>query len=335
MTYPYLTLDDLRTDSELARRLPQDLARRLHAIPVAEDDGLVTVAMAHPEDVAARSLVAEALGTVPFVVQCDEAAIDALLSETWSAGGSLHLLAVAASRSTGDELSDAARLVGELLRSRVDFVEAEDDLDSHLEELAKRLSRQRCDLLICDRLCQSLIDRLFLGPDESRGGDRSQASLLVAQGLRWPLKRVLMVVGQESRETNEAALLWAERLTKHSGAGVTALSVVPPQSAREEAGSGLRPGLATLLDADTLLGRELRRIGERLADPDIVGRLRLRQGPPGWQLRLEIATGDYDLIIIGADAQGRWLRWVSGGQIGAFLRWVDRPVLMAKPSSRA
>ena len=46
----YLTLDELTADRELARRLPPDLAWRYHALPLAEDNGRVTVAMADPDD---------------------------------------------------------------------------------------------------------------------------------------------------------------------------------------------------------------------------------------------------------------------------------------------
>ncbi len=332
MKYPYLTLDNLTTDSRLARRLPRDLACRLHAIPVAEDGGRITVAMADPDDVEAQSAVATVLGTVPYVVKSDQAAIDALLAELWSEEGPLQLLAYAPSPSTADELQDAARLMGELLGARVSFLEAEEDSGSALEAVADLVSRQGFDLVICGRSCQSLIDRLLLGPANSRAAGRIPTSLLLVQGFDWPLKRILMVVGQDSVETNEIALLWAERLARPSGASVTALAVVPPLPAMWDGMASMRQGLAALLNADTFLGRELRRIGERLAEPGFEGRLRLRQGPPGWQLRLEAATGDHDLIIIGADRNDRWLRWLSGGQVSALLRWADRPVLIAKPS---
>jgi nucleotide-binding universal stress UspA family protein len=331
LRYPYLTLDNLRTDSQLARRLPRDLACRLHAIPVAEDGGRITVAMADPDDVDAQSAVAEVLGTVPYVVQSDQAAIDALLADLWSVESPLQLLAYAPSLSAGDELSDPARLMAELLGARVSFLEAEGDSGPALDAVAERVVSQGYDLVICGRSCQPLIDRLFFGPVDCRAASRIPASLLLVQGFKWPFKRILMVVGQDSAETNEAALLWAERLARPSGASVTALAVVPPVPAMWEGMAGMRQGLAALLDADTFLGRELRRIGERLAEPGIEGRLRLRQGPPGWQLRLEVATGDHDLVIVGADRNDCWLRWLSGGQVAALLRWADRPVLIAKP----
>lgn len=333
MSYPYLTLDNLTADSRLARRLPRDVACRLHAIPVAEDGGRITVAMADPDDVEAQNAVATVLGTVPYVVKGDQATIDALLAHLWSEEPPLHLLAYAPSRLVGDELSDAARLMGELLGARVSFLRTEEDSGAALDAVADLVSRQGYDLVMCGRSCQPLVDRLFLGPADSRAANRIPTSLLMVQRFKWPLRRILMVVGQDSVETNEAALLWAERLARPSGASITALAVVPPLPAMWEGMASMRQGLAPLLTADTSLGRELRRIAERLAEPGIEGRLRLRQGPPDWQLRLEVATGDHDLIIVGADTKNRWLRWLSGGQVSALLRWADRPVLVAKPTA--
>ena len=45
----------------VARRLPAELARRFHALPIAEDNGRITVAMADPDDVVARQAIASAL----------------------------------------------------------------------------------------------------------------------------------------------------------------------------------------------------------------------------------------------------------------------------------
>ena len=56
----YLTLDKLAADPELSGRLPPDLAWRCHALPLAEDDGRVTVAMADPGGAEPREVVVAA-----------------------------------------------------------------------------------------------------------------------------------------------------------------------------------------------------------------------------------------------------------------------------------
>jgi hypothetical protein len=87
----YLTLDQLDADPMLAQRLPAELARRYHALPVAEDNGRITVVMADPEDVAACDAIASALGignrvqqpSPLFLVRGDPSSIDALVSHVW------------------------------------------------------------------------------------------------------------------------------------------------------------------------------------------------------------------------------------------------------------
>jgi nucleotide-binding universal stress UspA family protein len=94
----------------------------------------------------------------------------------------------------------------------------------------------------------------------------------------------------------------------------------------------MEQGLTALLNTDTALGREMRRIARQLSDWEIDGTLRLRQGAPGWQLRLEVSAGHYDLVVMGADRSNRCLRWLIGGHTTPLLRLTSQPVLIAKPA---
>jgi hypothetical protein len=78
-----LTLDKPFVNPRLARRLPPTTAFRYHALPVAKDDGCITVAMADPDDAVARAEVAAASGSRLYAVQTDPKAIDGLLAEVW------------------------------------------------------------------------------------------------------------------------------------------------------------------------------------------------------------------------------------------------------------
>lgn len=332
---PYLALDDLTADLRLARRLPRDLAFRYHALPVAEDGGRLTVAMADPEDPVAQAAVVSALGATPYVVQSDQAAIDALLAELWpeKPSPSLRLLVFPGSRPNVDEQSTYVRALAELLGARVSYYDPVGDATAAaVDALAKVVALAGYDLIVSGEPGQSLIHRLLLGPVDQQKVDQIPTSLLLLRGFRWPLHRILLVVRQHSAETNEAALEWATSLARPAQAAVTVLAVAPPAPALSSRAEGIQPGLTALLSADTTLGREMHRVARRLVDRDVEATLRLRQGPPGWQLRLEVAAGDYDLIIVGADSSNRWLRWLMGRQVNPLLHWADRPVLIAKPT---
>jgi len=79
----HLNLDSLAIIPRLVRRLPPALAFRFHTLPLAEGNGYILVAMADPDDAAARAAVAAALGTRLYVVQIDSMVIEGLLSEVW------------------------------------------------------------------------------------------------------------------------------------------------------------------------------------------------------------------------------------------------------------
>lgn len=65
---PLLKLSPDLIDPQVAARVDLDLVRRLRAIPISEEDGQVTVAMADPTDDEAISHLVEALGCAVFPV---------------------------------------------------------------------------------------------------------------------------------------------------------------------------------------------------------------------------------------------------------------------------
>ena len=116
----YLTLDNLTADPALARRLPPDLAWRCHALPLAEDNGRITVVMADPDDAEAREAVVAALGPKSCVVKGSALAIDAQLSEIWGnrAHSRLKLKVCAVPDPLSGELWDYAQALGVSLGAR-------------------------------------------------------------------------------------------------------------------------------------------------------------------------------------------------------------------------
>jgi nucleotide-binding universal stress UspA family protein len=96
-------------------------------------------------------------------------------------------------------------------------------------------------------------------------------------------------------------------------------------------GNRLQTGLDVLLSPNTPSGQQLRRIAQRLTRWQIESDLRLRQGEPDCQVREEVADGNYDLIIVGAEPYGRLHRLLPDELVGPLLRWVNRPLLIARP----
>lgn len=328
-----LVLENLARNPALARRLPPALAWRYHALPVAEDNGCITVAMADPDDAAAREAVETALGMTTYMVRGDPAAIDALLAEVWpqEEDCSLRLLVCTQGSPVADEVWAYAQRLGDLLSAHVSLFETVAGGGALFQALANEVERAGYDLVILGEPHPSLVERLLSGPVGRGVADRVPTSLLVTQRPGWPLRRILLVMRGEERD--DVAVDWIVRLAQPSSATVTVLAVVPPLPAMYRDVARMEQGLAALLATDTALGRQMRRVARRLVNSEIEGTLQLRQGPPDWQIRREVAEGDYDLIAIAAEDHGRWLRRLLGEVVGSLLRWADRPVLIAKPTT--
>jgi len=328
----HLTLDGLAVNPTVARRLPLTIACRYRALPVAEANGQITVAMANPDDAAAREAVITALGTPSCVVGGDPMVIDALLAEVWPEASqhSRRLLICAQASPAADEVFTFAQALSGLLDAHISHLGPSEGKDVDCEAVARAVEQNGYDLVIWEEPDQPLGQRLLSGPACHKAITRIGCSLLVIRRPRWPLHRLLLVVWGD--ETDTIAVDWTVRLARSSGAPVTVLAVVPPVPAMYNRFARMQQGLDTLLTTETPLGQSMRRVARWLVEWEVEGTLRLRQGAPDEQIHREVAEGDYDLITVAARPNDRAARWLLGDRIRSLLCWADRPVLIAKPT---
>jgi nucleotide-binding universal stress UspA family protein len=186
-----------------------------------------------------------------------------------------------------------------------------------------------CDLVIFGEPEQSCPERLLAGRPCGKAIAQVPTSFLVARRPRRPIKQILLILRVE--ETDEAAVEWLGRLARPTDAAVTILPIVPSPPVMYNLGNRLQTGLDVLLSPNTPSGRQLRHVAQRLTRWQIESDLRLRQGEPDWQVREEVADGNYDLIIVGAEPYDRLHRLLLGELVGPLLRWLNRPLLIARP----
>jgi hypothetical protein len=306
----HLALDDPTLVPALARRLPPNLAFRYHALPVAEDKGTITVAMADPDDAAAREAIAAALGARPYVVRGAPERIDVLLAEIWPevAHPALHWLVCAPAGSA----QAYVQYIGGLLDSRPDTLASAGDL---IEQ-----ARPGYELIL---LWEPDLDQIEQVLSNTR--DASCPALLAVRHPRLLLRKVLLIVGGEASEN--ISVRWTVRLARPSIAAVTVLAVAPAIPRINHGAIHMERGMPALLATDTALGRQMRRVARRLQNWGIDGRLRLREGSLDQQVRLEMAAEDYDMIIAAAEPGDGGL---PGEVIGPLLWQADRPVLVTR-----
>lgn len=325
LTPQWLVLDDLEPDPDVVRRLARNLAFRHLALPVAEEERRLTVAMADPTDSVARKAVTAALGTEPCVVQGDVLAIDVVLSQIWnervqSWAGRLASLSVDPSADPEDPY---AGYVADLLAAELAHLPPQLPFDT----LAQRAWGE-CELVIYGELDRSCDDALRWNGVLRRAIDGLPTSLLVAKGPRKPLLRLLLVI--QGAAPDHKAIDWALRLSRSSGAVVTALAIVPPVSGARHGLSRFESGLAELLRTDTVLGRQMRCVARRLAEADIPCTVRLRQGPAVGEIHREAMEGDHDMVIVAIAPSGTTGSWRFNERPVSLLRIADRPVLIAR-----
>lgn len=334
----FLSVGRLETDPRLARRIPLHLARRLHALPVAEQDGRVTVAMADPDDQSARAAIQTALGIASFMVRMDCAAVDALIDAAWNSDRpqALRMLICTTPGPDSDRFALYAHLMAELLQAVPHWLEeavppstvaAEWNPDSSNLLLFNSTDHPALRLLLTKRNTRGVRDRK---PVHTEGRDSLAA--LIAQEPRWPLQRSLLIISGE--EEDEAAVDWMLRLARASHCAVTALAVVPPVPAMYGQRPALVQGLPELLSTNSTLGWRMRNTARLLVEWEIEGTLRLRQGPPDWQIRRELSEEEYDLVVVGTRPRRQWLRWLEGDTLRTLVYSSRQPLLIALPADR-
>jgi nucleotide-binding universal stress UspA family protein len=325
----HLSLDSLVINPKLARRLPSAMALRYHALPVAEDNRRITIAMADPDDRPALEAITAALGTRPYVVQSDCTKIDSLLAEVWSedTGQPLSLLVYHQASPMPGQIQDFAQHLSDLLGSRLSHFQVASEEDASVDNLAEEASGY--NLVVFGEPDQPLIQRLLSGSSDLKAAEQMPCSVLIARQPRWPLRHILLII--RGQEMDAAAVDWTIRLARPSNADVTLLAVVPPMPAACSQTAHARYGLAQWLASDTILGHQMRRTAQQLANWETTGMLRFRQGPTESQIQLEVTEGNYDLIIIAAEPPDYWTRRLSGELVTPLLRHTDRPILVAKP----
>ncbi len=328
----HLALKGLALEPRLARRLPASLAWRFHALPLAEDRGRITVAMADPSDPVGREAIAAALGPAACVVRCDAEAIDSLLDQIW--GGEARcapkVLVCTGPGPIAPPLVHYAEALSRLLEAHLDWLSVEDGLSSSdgWPDAGEH------DLYIFPDDAHPLLRRLLSSPGQREGRAREsgfrQAALVVREP-RWPIGRILVILCGE--ETDRLVLDWVLHLAHKGRSKVTVLAVVPPVPAMYGHRAGIGDGLSGLLTANSPLGREMRQVARHLVAWEIEATLRLREGPPEIQIRRELATGGHDLVATAGRQCGVLRRWLQGDETSDVLQWTNRPVLVTRPTN--
>jgi nucleotide-binding universal stress UspA family protein len=238
-----------------------------------------------------------------------------------------HFLLGALDADCTGEALDYARRIGQVLDSQVDCWRASEH-DEKLDDLLLE-AQTDCDLLFLGEPAQ----RNFLGRLLNRSVyrkilDAVPASLWLIRQPRWPIGSILLIARAEEGE--ETAEEWATRLAQACDALVVVLIISPAAPGMYREGGRVQTPLELLLQTDSPIGIQMRRILRRLQHAGVEGRLQQHQGTPDEQIERELAVGNHDLVIVAAERKPKLWRWWMGELVEPLLRWIDRPVLIVR-----
>lgn len=310
-----LSLKDFKLDTTIVRSLPRGLAYYYMALPVALEEGAVSVVMAHPDDRRALGVLENILRMSVVPIYGDDGEIRAALDQAWrdEAPDTPQILCFSAPDGPGRRAADqlAAALTGQ-----VTFL----DRAASTIETALTVARGGGYSLA--------VVETENGRSISQLARDSATPLLVVRGGQVSMRRILLVLRGHSPD--DSALDWLIPLGQATGGSITLLAVTP--SVLPPYLHGVEPlqGISLLLSNDNDAGEHIASCKQRLGKAGIHGTLKLRQGPLESQIADEVGAGAYDLIAIAAEAHGEFVQRALQEIEGRSLH-TDLPILVIKP----
>lgn len=276
--YLSLDLENLVLDWALMAHVPLDLARYYLALPLASEDGIVSVAMAYPQDGTAVAVLADVLDAPVVPVRAPAAAIRCALDDYQTVATPClpRVLAWSNDDRHTDFVSAVATRFATALEAAMTLITAR-DLDGVLN--VARAGRYALTVV-----------HLPAGVEPSLLLPHAPAPLLLLRNGLQHLERVLIALRGYSAD--EQILNWLAPLLS-KGTTVTLMPV-----ARPEAGNHLP------LLVDEVADGHLRACLYHPALRDARAFVKFRQGQIVRQIGQETEEGNYDLVVIAAEGHG-------------------------------
>lgn len=284
--YPILSLQQLPIDADLSRRLARHLAYYHLAVPIAQDEDHITIAMAYPENTTVVQVLAAVLESTVIPVRSDPREIKALLDHLWTDHSDQDPATLI---FWGDPAAiPAARRYADALRLTLEDRRA-DPLDTVISQPVKWIAIAQPTPPI-EAIVRSKASILSLGRESNS-----------------PPKQILQVL--RGHIPDRQVLDRVAPIAHAYHAEVTLLAIATPS--RLEGGQ-LSSDFVQLLASDHPRSVQIREYGQLLASMQIHGRRKLKQGPLDALIVSEIREGDYDLIAIAAEAYGDFVAQILG-----------------------
>lgn len=326
----YLELMQLETVPAIAGLLPREIARRYHALPLAEDGERITVAMAKPEDQEARQLITNLLGPAVCFVRADKRGIDRLITRFWEKekAKQVKCLLWVSRDSDWTKLSTYSNHFTAMLGTQANLFDTPDSGLNSCLALSREIEKLEADLVIMGGLDLAQLNRLIRSRSGKKPAPHLPSSLLIVRRSRWPIKRILL--GLRHEDDDGGAENWTVDIACASQSEVTILALTQPLPINQDEMFRMQCRIDTALNLDTRIGKKLRRVAQHLVTAGIEGVFHFRQEPPTWQIRFELLENEYDLVILDSGYPDKLWNSIMEEVTDPLLSWTDIPILISK-----
>lgn len=307
-SYLNLDLNAVTIDAELAHQLPYALSNYYLALPLARENGRVSVAMAYPENQAARQSLGRLLQADIVPVQASVDAIRSALTNLYQPEQQqVDKLFVWHDQSPlATSVMDTARTLNKTLHAQMHALVAP---QTHLS-VALTLAAAEKDTLVVLHMPETISLSTILS--------RAATPLFLVRDDYQPIHRILVAL--RGFASDEYALRSIVRFAWPLHTTVTLMPLVYEPVLN----------LSHFQRQGDPFSQHLERCLHHLHENGMRVDLKFRQGDPIRQVIAEVSTEPYDLLVIAAEARGAFV----GQMIMAMNQcsvYMDRPIFIVKP----
>ncbi len=260
--YPLLSLSQVSIDPELARRLPRRLAYYHLALPIAQDEDNITLAMVYPENRRVVEVIQTALGTSVTPVRSHADDIRRVLDTIWTDESETRQSGVMG-WTTNPDAETALATYMQSLTAALSLEEPPSISQDALADFITQVNAARPMLAVCVatdlEICQALISGI-------------STSLLLLRGSFTLPQTILHAL--RGHTPDQRALDWVIPLAKYYDAQIMLLAAAHSITARQ--GNPLMSDIARLILPEH--PAQMVKYGQMLASMNLRGRIKVAEG---------------------------------------------------------
>ncbi len=291
--FPLLSLSHIEMDPELARRLPRRLAYYHLALPIAEDDDQVTIAMAYPENHRVVEVIQTALGTPVIPVRSHADDIRRVLDTVWQPQDDIERTGLVC--WTLDETNASALYsYGEGIATALALTQSL-NAAPNTEAFIEHIREPRPALVLCQTTEPKTHSDLLT---------HVSTSIMMLRGSYSPPKRILHVL--RGHTPDKRTLDWVIPIAQHYDAQITLL--VAATAVEPRRGNPLMSDFASLILPEH--PAHVMEYGQMLASMNLHGRIRVTNGLLEDGLQQTLEAEPYDLVAIATENNGKFVKSV-------------------------